>query len=377
MRGRLMGGRMQRQGWSKGMIVAVLVAACGAGTGADESFLPAPPVTKLAAGDSLFAITRPAAFAGVLPCADCERIEATIILHPNGSYRAQERYRGEREPNTFVEVGRWDVRRMEGDSLPRLTLLRDNGPQYFAMESELRIRLLDREGRAIESRLPAELIRISASGTLDGLLRVRGEFRYFADAATLVSCNGGVQFPVSGDSAYVRLQRAHLDTMLGTDAATYVNLRARLEVRPGMEEGTVVETVVVDSLLAIEPTGACGATRVRSEIAVGDWVMTALEGIPLPALADEQVPSLRFVLSEPSMFGNAGCNRFTGRPILRGLDLVAAPVAMTKRACADEVVTDIENRYGAILGDGGWFRLDSTALVLSRGGTERARFVRR
>lgn len=367
----------ERHTLAKGWILALLVGACGAGTGPDEPFLPAPPVTKLAAGDSLFSIARPAAFAGILPCADCEGIEATMILHPNGSYRAQERYRGEREPNAFLDVGRWSVRRIAGDSLPRLTLHRDSGPQHFAMESELRIRLLDREGRAIESRLPAELIRISASGTLDGLLRVRGEFRYFADAATLVSCNGGVQFPVGGDSAYVRLQRAHLDTMLGTDAATYVNLHARLEVRPGMEEGTVAETVVVDSLVAIEPTGACGATRVRSEIAVGDWVMTALDGVPLPPLTAEQTPSLRFVLSEPSMFGNAACNRFTGRPILRGLNLIGAPVAITKRMCADEGVMEIENRYAAILSEGGWFGLDSTALVLSQGGTERARFIRR
>lgn len=367
----------ERHAWTKAWMLALLVGACGAGTGPDEPFLPAPPITKLAAGDSLFAITRPAAFAGVLPCADCERIESTLLLHPNGSYRAQDRYRGAREPNTFVEVGRWTVRRIDGDSLPRLTLLRDEGPQQFAMESELRIRLLDREGRPIESRLPAELIRISASGTLDGQLRVRGEFRYFADAATLVSCNGGVQFPVSGDSAYIRLERAHLDTMLGTAAATYVNLHARLEVRPGMEDGTFLETVVVDSLLSIEPTGACGATRVRSEIAVGDWVMTALDGMALPTLSTDQRPSLRFVLSEPTMFGNSGCNSFTGKPILRGLDLVAAPVAMTKRACADEAVMDIERRYGAALSDGGWFRLDSTALVLSRGGTERARFVRR
>jgi copper homeostasis protein (lipoprotein) len=369
--------RTARRMWKRGWILALLVGACGAASGPDEPFLPAPPVTKLAPGDSLFAISRPAAFAGVLPCADCERIEATFILHPNGSYRAQERYRGEREPNTFVEVGRWSVRRVEGDSLPRLTLHRNEGPQHFAMKSELRVRLLDAEGGAIDSRLPSELIRISAPGTLDGLLRVRGEFRYFADAATLVSCNGGVQFPVSGDSAYIRLQGAHGRAMLGTAAATFVNLRARLEVRPGMEAGTLLETVVVDSVVSVEPTGACGATRVRSEIAVGDWVMTALDGTPLPTLTAAQTPSLRFVLSEPTMFGNAGCNRFTGRPVLRGLDLVAEPVAMTKMMCADEGVMALEQRYSTILGEGGWFGLDGTALVLSRGGTERARFTRR
>jgi len=45
--------------------------------------------------------------------------------------------------------------------------------------------------------------------------------------------------------------------------------------------------------------------------------------------------------------------------------------------CADSLVMVREARYGQILSAGGWFRLDSTDLVLSQSGSEVARFRRR
>jgi heat shock protein HslJ len=89
---------------------------------------------------------------------------------------------------------------------------------------------------------------------------------------------------------------------------------------------------------------------------------------------------LRFLIGElgdKTLFGNAGCNRFTGPVVLRGLDLVGRPVAITRRMCVDSLANAREARYTKSLSDGGWFRLDGNQLVLSRGGLERARFYRR
>ena len=77
------------------------------------------------------------------------------------------------------------------------------------------------------------------------------------------------------------------------------------------------------------------------------------------------------------MSGTAGCNRLTGHAVLRGLDLVPRPVALTRRACTDSTVMAREGRYTQILAEGGWFRLDGGDLVLSHGGQERSRFRRR
>ena len=144
-----------------------------------------------------------------------------------------------------------------------------------------------------------------------------------------------------------------------------------------MEEGTRLETFIVDSFEVRPRSETCEATRVHALIALGDWQLGALDGEPLGELAATVRPTLRFVLSEPQLAGNAGCNRFTGRAVLRGLDLIPQPVALTQRMCADSIVMARERRYGAVLGAGGWFRAERDTLVLSQGGTETARFWRR
>ena len=354
-------------------LLLALGAACGGAEGASPSVALAR-LTRLQAGDTLLALARPAAFAGAMPCADCAGIDATFVLHPDGSYRAQEHRRGapRGEPRTLVEVGRWNI---SADSVPQLTLHRAAGAQRFLVRSQLRIELVERPG--ITSDGPYELVRVSAPPSLVGTLRVRGEFRYFADAATLVTCNGGRLFPVSGDSAFVRLEALHRDHPLGDGAATRADLVGRLELRAGMESGTLVETIVVDSFAPVETRDGCDATRVRGSLAVGDWVVTALDGVPLAELDHALRPTMRIVISESQLFGNAGCNRFTGRAALRGLDLIGQPMALTKRMCADSTLMAREARYAQILSAGGWFRLDSTDLVLSQSGSEVARFRRR
>ena len=165
---------------------------------------------------------------------------------------------------------------------------------------------------------------------------------------------------------------------LGDGAATLVDITGRLELRARIEGETIVETVLVDSFVAVEGARAeCEATRVRASLIVGDWVVTALDGVALPELASALRPTMRAVISESHLFGNAGCNRYTGRAVLRGLDLIGQPMAMTQRACSDSLVMVRETRYGQILTAGGWFRLDSTDLVLSQSGSEVARFRRR
>ncbi|MBX3175145.1 MAG: copper resistance protein NlpE N-terminal domain-containing protein [Gemmatimonadaceae bacterium] len=356
----------------KSLVPMLLLAACGAG---GEAIPPGEPLTRLAAGDTLPLITRPAGFGGVLPCADCTGIETTLILEPDGSYRLRETYVGERAPNTFVTVGRWQYLL---DSVPQLRLhAGSESTRHFAVTGALTIEARDSSGAVITTDAPLALRRISPPAQLGRVARLRGEFRYFADAATFVECRSGRLFPVAGDSAFVRLQRSYLDQRLSNEASVLVEIHGALEARAGMEEGSADETLVVDSFTVIPHTSACEASRVRALVAVGDWQLVALDGDALPALDRSLQPTLRFVLSEPTMFGNAGCNRFTGRAVLRGLALQPAALAMTRRLCVDSLANARETRYAAVLTEGGWFRLEDSTLVLSQGGVERARFIRR
>ncbi len=360
-------------------LVAALVAlpiACGGAAGADAVYAPLPRLAGIEASDSLEALQRAAAFEGQLPCADCEEIRTVVVLHTDGSYRQRRQYRGRGADGrgSFVSVGRWTISR---DSIRRLVLHSGDAPQQFEVAGELLLRPLDADGSRIDSKQRLELVRVSAPAALEGPLVTRGEFRYFADAATFVACDGGRQFPIVGDSAFIRLQRAHHNHPLGDVGSTAIDLIGRLELRPGAEEGTLLETVVVDSFAVVPEPVLCEAARVRAAIAVVDWQMSALDGTSLDAVPTPALPTLRFVLSEPTMFGHAGCNRFTGRPIFRGLDLVAAPVALTKMMCSDSTAMSREQRYGAALSAGGWFRLDRAELVFAHAGHDVARFRRR
>lgn len=356
-----------------GLLLALATTlACGADVSSAE--LPGERVRRLEAGDSLPNLTRPAGFAGTLPCADCAGVETWLLLNPDGSYRLRERYlEGDATPS--LRVGRWSLTR---DSVPVLALHgSDSIPRRFAMTGALTLRTLARDGSPIESEQPLELVRVSMPADLNAPAQVRGEFRYYADAATLVSCDGGIQFPVAGDAAFIQLQRTYAEQRLGTAAAILVDAVGRLELRPGAEEGTQVETFVVESFEVVDRRESCEATTVTAYIAIGDWQLGALDGLRLGDLAREVQPTLRFVLSEPTMFGHAGCNRWTARAVLRGLSLVPQPVALTKKMCADAGVMQRESRFAEVMGAGGWWRLDGGELVLSRGGLEYARFWRR
>ncbi|MEX2182684.1 MAG: META domain-containing protein [Gemmatimonadaceae bacterium] len=361
----------------RGLAAAAAVIACLACSGAEGSSpLPGPPLHSVGKEDSLSALGRPAAFAGRIPCDDCDGIDLVLILHPDGSYRAQERYAGKgRQPGPAMAVGRWTLRTDSGTQL----ILHGGGDpaRRFDVVSQLRLRALDSSGRAMDSTTARDLRRISVPEAFATAFHGRGTFRYYADAANLVECVSGRQFPVTGDSAYLRLEAAHGVHALGHGASIVVDVSGHLQVLPGAEEGTRLETFVVDSHTVAGPTARCDAARTRAVLAVGDWEMTALDGVPLPDLAAAVRPTLRFLLGDAAMTGNAGCNRFTGHAVLRGLDLVPRPVALTRLACADSTVMAREGRYSQILAEGGWFRLDARDLVLSHGGHERARFRRR
>lgn len=356
------------------LAILALTASVACGADVSSAELPGERVRRLEAGDSLPTLSRPAGFAGTLPCADCAGIETWLRLDPDGSYRLRERYlEGDAAPS--LRVGRWSLTR---DSVPVVALYgTDSVPRRFAMTGALTLRALAQDGSAIASERPLELVRVSMPRDLNAPARIRGEFRYFADAATLVSCEGGIQFPVAGDSAFIRLQRAYAEQQLGTGAAILVDAVGRLEIRAGAEEGTQAETFVVESFEVVNRREACNATTVTAYIAIGDWQLGALDGVALGELPRETQPTLRFVLSEPTMFGHAGCNRWTARAVLRGNTLVPQPVALTKRMCEGAEVMAREQRYAEVMGAGGWWRLDGGELVLSRGGLEYARFWRR
>jgi uncharacterized lipoprotein YbaY/heat shock protein HslJ len=97
----------------------------------------------------------PVTFIGTLPCADCEGLRYQLDLKEDGRYFLRRTYLGKSSAGTD-ETGRW---RLDADG--RTLSLQSGGKtsEQFAMTSSDTLRLLDRAGRPIDSKLNYELKR--------------------------------------------------------------------------------------------------------------------------------------------------------------------------------------------------------------------------
>ncbi len=315
---------------------------------------------------------------GELPCADCAGILTTLVLDPDGSYALDEAYLGlsaERiaDGDTLMGTrGRWTAS-LDGGRI-RLTG-EDQGPRYLRLTGEGTLRQLDREGGEIESEHNHELSRLPDIPDLLGRLRFLGAFRYMADAALVVPCAGGLQFPVAMEGAYLELERDYGAQATAPGAPWLVHLRGAVAERPAMEGPGTEAAFVVQSHEAARPGTPCAALAVSEALAEGEWEVTALDGAALPELPTPGTPpTLAWDADAHRVHGTGGCNRFAGRGFLRGTALFAQEVAATRRFC--DGTMEVEDRYFRILSDGGHLMREEEELVLFRGPVEVARFRR-
>jgi copper homeostasis protein (lipoprotein) len=109
-------------------------------------------------------------FVGTLPCADCSGIRTELTLFARGStssgtasYWLKETYLGRPEKDTtFESGGSWTSEAGQAEpkrTVYRLTEARSRESRLFLKASDDELRLLDRSGHAIESKLDYALRR--------------------------------------------------------------------------------------------------------------------------------------------------------------------------------------------------------------------------
>jgi uncharacterized lipoprotein NlpE involved in copper resistance len=146
---------MKELGW-----LIVVVLATSAAVGAQEPVPHAPPP-----GQHLLGF-----YTGTLPCADCSGIRTELSLFAHGStssgtasYWLRETYLGKPEKDaTFESGGSWTSQPGEADpktTVYRLTEARSRESRFFLKVSDDELRMLDRAGRVIESKLGYTLKR--------------------------------------------------------------------------------------------------------------------------------------------------------------------------------------------------------------------------
>lgn len=195
----------------------------------------------------------PATFKGTLPCADCEGIRYHLDLWPDGVFHLRQTYLG--TPVVADDIGRWHT-----DPSWKAILLYGSRERklQFAVKGAHTIRLLDQQGRKIQSSLPYDL---TSDGTLtqtDLSLELHGMFRYISDAAQFEDCLTGRSYPVAMDGDYIQLERAYLQAAKPEPGTPLMaSFAGDITCRPAMEGSALTPTVVVRRFIGLWPSQRC------------------------------------------------------------------------------------------------------------------------
>lgn len=137
-------------------------------------------------------------YRGIIPCADCEGIDASLYLDASGTWIMNYTYLG--KDTSFASYGDW-VR-----TANKLVLTSSQGEKQYFLPKEDSLIMLDAKGEPIKSpqnfTLKADNLRLPTTP-----MTMKGEYTYMADAAIFKDCGSGKIYPVDSNAA---LQEAYL-----------------------------------------------------------------------------------------------------------------------------------------------------------------------
>lgn len=112
--------------------------------------------------------------------------------------------------------------------------------------------------------------------------------------------------------------------------------------------------------------GACVSQQTSAPAGpslTGTWQVVSMVGGALPAGA-----SVTLDFADKTVSGNAGCNRYSGNFVQNGQALTFAPTALTKKACAPQLM-DVEAGFTTALANVTRYDMADTMLRLFVGDT--------
>lgn len=187
-------------------------------------------------------------FQGLLPCADCEGIDTTLLLEKDGTWVMNQRYQGAPHPSQFASWGKW------ARTADRLVLTDTHGEKlYFSVKGE-NLEMLDREGMPINSQLNYTLKPAHAALPATPMA-MKGMYFYMADAAIFTDCATGQRFPVQNNA---QLERGFIAAQNGDVKPVLLHLEAHFTLEPNPDSGVMQKTVVPDNNGEFKAGAGCG-----------------------------------------------------------------------------------------------------------------------
>jgi copper homeostasis protein (lipoprotein) len=300
------------------------------------------PASKSAQAGPL--ATLPASFIGELPCADCPGIRYHINLFPDRVFFLRTTHLGRGDDAAPDDIGSWVV------SSDRTMLLLKGGreaPAMFRIRDENTLRMLNVEGRDIESPLNYDLQRSKNFEPLEPRLTMRGMYRYFADAGLFTECLNGRGLPVAQEKDNATLESTYVKARLKPGEELLVNLEGQIAMRPKMEGQGTQPSLVVERFIGIWPGEKCPARFSPAPLENTYWKLTRLGDNPVTIAAKQGDPHFILDSKTKRIIGSGSCNRFTGSYQRSGDRLTFGKLATTFMACPEGM--EIERELMAAL----------------------------
>jgi len=287
---------------------------------------PRPPAARRADASALGPL--PAAFAGVLPCADCPGIEHHLDLFPDRVYYLRRVYQSKRN-GQFDEIGAWEV--LAGGRTLVLHGEREESPR-FAIRDTKTITLLDFEGRPIVSTANHDLVRGETFAPIEPRLAMRGRFRYLADAAIFEECMTRRKLPVLTQGDYLAVEKTYTRTRREPGEPILATLQGRIVERAGME-GPPRPSLLVERFGGLWPGETCGVRFATERLENTYWKLVRLGDEPVTVEPNQREPHIILRATDRRVAGSGGCNRLLGGYRLDGNGIAFENFAVTLMAC--------------------------------------------
>ena len=296
-----------------------------------------------------------AVFTGNLPCADCTTVRHQLELFGDESFFLRRTYVRRGRSTVVDDIGTWRLSRDRGT----LTLAGSEGPPLtIAIGKPNTLHVLAESGKPVPPRSNA-LTLTSRAQPIEPRLRMRGMYRYTADAGRFTECRTRQSWPVAHEGANAALEAAYSRTRRARGEPLLVELVGRVASRPKVEGSGTQRTLVVEKFDAVRRGESCdspetsglsqGASEPSSmsteQLENTDWTVTRM-GDRAVATGGQRAPHFVLHSATRRVSGSAGCNRLLGRFEAEDTSLTFSDVATSRMACP---AMDVERQFLAAL----------------------------
>jgi copper homeostasis protein (lipoprotein) len=281
-----------------------------------------------------------AIFTGDLPCADCAAVRHQLELFGDESFFLRRTYLGKGRNSVVDEIGTWTLSR------DRSTLTLSSGddtPLRIAIGRPNILHVLPGRSETTGSSRTNTLRLSTRAQPLEPRLRMRGMYRYMADAGRFTECVTRQSWPVAQERENAALESAYSRARRGRGQEVLVEVVGRVALRPKVEGEGRERTLVVERVVGVRPGERCGSGTSNEPLENTRWTLTRLGDKAVATGAAQREPYLALNAETGRVTGSGGCNQLSGRYEAEDGSLTFSALATSRMACPAGM--DIERRF--------------------------------